>query len=85
MFDRLTIAFSPLFTLAIFIGGLCGLVFAGLGVARMYDKIDMGREFEAIEPVWMIGGGVGITIGAFLGFLRFKSKVNAARNRLKKS
>lgn len=84
MFDRLTLAMMPLMKLAIFIAILCGLTLAGMGVASMMGKIDMGPEFSTIEPSWIIGGGIGIAVGAVMGYLKLKDRADAAQARLSK-
>ena len=81
MFDRLLIRFYPLFNIAAFIGMLCGLAFAGMGVARYFGKIDMGPSFEKIEPVWMVAGGLGIVLAFWLKRSKVKAGVDAAKGR----
>lgn len=80
--DKLVVRMLPLMKASAFIGALAGVAIAGLGVGRMLGMIDMGAEFEAIEPLWMIAGGV-ILFGVFVAKLwQFKTAAAAAKERL---
>ena len=81
MFDRLLIRFYPLFNIAALIGMLCGLAFIGMGIARYFDKIDMGASFEKIDPIWMIAGGAGIMLTLWLKRRKIIAGVKAAKMR----
>ncbi|WP_428541722.1 hypothetical protein [Profundibacter sp.] len=81
MFDRLLIRFYPLFNFTAIIGMLCGIAFIGMGIAGYFDKIDMGRSFEKIDPIWMIAGGLGIVLTFWLKRSKIKAGVDAANER----
>ncbi len=80
--DKLTVKLQPLMKLATFIGVLAGLALAAMGVARMMGAIDMGREFDGIEPLWMAGGGIAIAVGFMIKLARFKKLSGQAQERL---
>lgn len=63
---------KPIVAIALIIGGACGLIFAGLGIASYFGAIDMGSEFAGIDPLYMVAGGIAIPVGAWFGWLRYK-------------
>jgi len=79
--DKVFIKLFPLFNIAAIVGVLCGLALSAMGLARYFDKIDMGQSFEKIEPVWMIAGGLGIALGIALKRNKIKAGVTAAKAR----
>ena len=81
MFDRLLIRFFPVFNIAAIIGVFCGLALSGMGVARYFGKIDMGKSFENIEPLWMIAGGLGIALTIWFKRGKVKAGLDAAKTR----
>lgn len=81
MLDRLLIRFYLLFSIVALILVLCGLAFIGMGIARYFGKIDMGASFENIEPVWMVGGGIGMIFAAWIKHSKIKAGVKAAKSR----
>ncbi len=81
MFDRLLIRFFPVFNIVALIGVYCGFALSGMGVARYFDKIDMGKSFENIEPLWMIAGGLGIALTIWFKRGKVKAGVDAAKAR----
>ncbi len=79
--DKVFIKLFPLFNIAAIVGVLCGLALSAMGVARYFGKIDMGRSFENIEPIWMIAGGVAMALGIWLKRNKIKAGVTAAKTR----
>lgn len=80
--DKIVTKLLPLMKIAAVIGALCGLIIIGLGIARMYDLIDMGKDSERIEPLWMIGGGAALIVTFVFKFQSYKKKAAAAKERL---
>lgn len=82
--ERLTTKIEPLMWLATMIGIVCGIIVVGLGAARYFGQIDMGAEFEKIDPLLMMAGGV-ILIGTFaIKFQGYRGRATAAREGLGK-
>lgn len=79
--DKVFIKLFPLFNIAAIIGVLCGLAFFAMGVARYFDKIDMGRSFENIEPIWMAAGGLTFAVAIWYKRGKIKAGVVAAKAR----
>jgi len=82
MTDRLLIRLYPLFNFFAVIGMLAGLMLFGMAVARAMGLIDMGPSFEAIEPVWMMAGGLGLVLTLWWKLRRIKAGVESAKSRV---
>jgi len=80
--DKLIIRLLPLMKAAAAIGILAGFTISALGVARMFDLIDMGGDFENIEPIWMIGGGLGLAVALYFKFQKYRRSSAQAEERL---
>ncbi len=82
MTDRLLIRVYPLINFFAVIGMLAGLMLFGMAVARVLGLIDMGPSFEAIEPVWMMAGGLGLVLTLWLKRRKIKARVETAKSRV---
>ena len=76
--NTLVVKLYPVLKFIVGIGMICGGILTFLGIARILDMIDMGRDFESTDALLMAYGGVGLVVVFYVQFLLLRYLTNKA-------